>query len=80
MSRKYTTHTDGLKRTILETLAKNNMSVTSTAKELHYCRTNIQYHLYNIHQETGLNPQNFYDLIELLEMYGIKTVYNGHEG
>lgn len=59
-----------VKKTILRSYAKNNMNVTSTAQDLHYHRNNIEYHLTHIQSKTGLNPRNFYDLIELLKEAG----------
>ena len=59
-----------IKKRILRCYAKNNMNVSSTAQELHYHRNNIEYHLTHIQAKTGLNPRNFYDLIELLKEAG----------
>lgn len=69
MSRKYTTNTTGLKRQIIESLARNDLNISEVARELHYNRNTIEYHIVNVEKETGLSPIRFYDLIELLKSY-----------
>lgn len=48
--------------------AKNNMNLSETAKELHYHYNSVYYKSNNIAQKYSLNPNNFYDLIELVKM------------
>ena len=55
--------------------AQTNMSVNGAAKMMHYTRSAVDYNLNSIYKMTGLNPKNFYDLMELIrliqeKMYG----------
>lgn len=52
---------------MVRALADNNMNTTWAAHDLHRCRSGLQYQLNKIFELTGLNPQNFYDLHELLQ-------------
>lgn len=53
---------------VILSLCSNNMSVSAVARELHYHRNTVMYHIKQIEKETGLNPQRFYDLVDLVEM------------
>lgn len=55
---------------IIRAYAKNNMRVTEAARDLKYHRNSIMYHFERIHEKTGLDPKNFYDLVKLLRMAG----------
>lgn len=55
-----------LQMEIVRTLADNSMNLSATARELYHSRTGLQHHLKRIHERTGLDPMNFYDLHELL--------------
>jgi DNA-binding PucR family transcriptional regulator len=57
-----------LDREIILLYAKNDMSASRTAKEMHYHRNTIVYHITTIHWRYGLNPKKFYDLVKLVEM------------
>lgn len=57
-----------VQREIIKGLCDNGMSPSKAAKNLHYHRTNIWYHIYRIRENTGLDPTNFYDLIKLKEI------------
>lgn len=59
---------DERKREIVLAFAECSMSLSATAKKLHFHRNNIEYHLEQTRKKTGLNPRNFYDLIKLLEI------------
>lgn len=51
---------------IILAFAQGNMSI-KTAAELVGCHySTIAYHLPIIRESTGLNPRNFYDLVELV--------------
>lgn len=52
---------------IVKELASCNMNVTKAGFNLGYHYSTITYHLDRIEARTGLNPRNFYDLIELLK-------------
>ena len=52
---------------VLTKLAKNNMNVAATARELYMHRNTVDYHVRQIHKKTGLNPLSFYDMGELLK-------------
>ena len=51
---------------IILTLARNNINVAATAREMFMHYNNIHYHIRMIRRNTGLNPQNFDDLNELV--------------
>lgn len=53
---------------ILLAFADNNMRVQSTARAVHYCPTNVEYHLVKIKRVTGLNPHKFHDLVKLVNI------------
>lgn len=53
---------------IINTLADCNMNVQKTANKLNYHRNTIVYHLEKIKEETGHDPMNFYDLVELVNL------------
>ncbi len=57
-----------LQKSVIIALAQNDMSVTRTAKAMHYHHNNILYHTEHIYQQTGLNPRNFFDMIKLYDM------------
>ena len=59
---------DDKKREIIRALAEYNMNVAETARQLHYHRNNVAYHVERVYKKTGLNPTNFYGLVKLLEM------------
>lgn len=51
---------------IVRALAKNNLAVTNVAKMLFMHRNTVLYHIRKIERLTGLNPLNFFDLMELM--------------
>lgn len=55
------------KRVVLA-YAENNMNLTATAKVVYMGVSTIRYRLHIVRQQTGLNPQRFYDLVNLVEM------------
>jgi sugar diacid utilization regulator len=59
---------DERKREVVLAFAECSMSLSATAKKLHFHRNTIEYHLKQTRKKTGLDPCNFYDLIKLLEI------------
>ena len=55
--------------TVIE-FANNNMDVSKTARQLFLSRSAAVYHLEKVKTQTGLDPLNFYDLIQLLKLFG----------
>ena len=55
-----------LQAEIVLALAKNNLNIKATARELYRSLSTIYYHIYTIIDQSGLDPRNFYDLCELL--------------
>lgn len=49
-------------------MAKNNINAAATARDMFMHRNTIDYHIRMIYRNTGKNPLNFYDLMELLPM------------
>ena len=54
-------------RNLLRCLADNSLNVRATFIEMHTTRKTVEHALLKIRKRTGLNPQNFWDLHELLE-------------
>ena len=52
---------------IIEMFAKCNMNVSETARKLYKHRNTVVHQLNRIRESTGLNPENFYDLVELVK-------------
>lgn len=52
---------------IVLSFAKNNMNKTATSKDLWMHRNTIVYQLNRIKTLYGLDPNNFYDLTELVK-------------
>ena len=59
---------DAKKKEIILTLAECNMNVTEVSRRKYFHRNTVEYHCKQIRKKTGLNPQNFYDLVKLVEM------------
>ena len=57
-------------KTVIE-FANNNMDVSKTARQLFLSRSAAFYHLEKVKTQTGLDPLNFYDLIQLLKLCGV---------
>lgn len=51
---------------VIRQFAANDMRTTETAYALNYHRNSVIYHLKQVKQQTRLDPQKFYDLIQLL--------------
>ena len=63
---------------IILKLAKNNINAAATAREMFMHRNTIDYHIRMVYRNTGKNPLNFYDLLDLVivaqEVLGGKTL------
>jgi len=55
-------------KSIIRSMCDNNLSISAVARELSYHRNSIMYHIEKIKEQTGLNPQRYYDLVKLEEM------------
>lgn len=55
-------------REIILKMCDCSMNTSEVAREMHYSRINIYNHLIKIKELTGLDPKNFYDLLELRNM------------
>ena len=51
---------------LLKTYAKFNLRIQPVADEMHYHRRTIFKKLFQIYGKTGLNPHNFWDLVNLI--------------
>lgn len=49
--------------------ADSNMRPSVAAKKTFLCRNSILYHLARVKQKTGLDPFQFYDLVELMNIF-----------
>lgn len=66
---------DELDARIVLSMAENSLNMNAVGRELYMHPNSIQYRVGKIKKATGLNPQRFYDLIELLPK--AKEVLNG---
>lgn len=57
---------------VLMAFADNNMNVSETGRQHYRHRNTVRYHLDKVIERTGLNPYNFYDLVQLLKLCGAK--------
>ncbi len=53
---------------IVIALADNNMNVSKVSRVVFMHRNSLAYHIGKIKRTTGLDPLNFYDLVELVRM------------
>lgn len=53
---------------IVMAMANHNMNVTDVARAIFVHRNTVLYHLDKVKQQTGLDPRQFYDLVELVKM------------
>lgn len=60
-------------------LAANNMNVSQTAVALYMHRNTLVYHIQKVKRKTGLDPLNFYDLVELVRMAKCRRAEDGKE-
>lgn len=54
---------------VLRGYANNNMNALQTAHNIFFSKRVVYYHLNAIKHKTGKDPRNFWELLELLEMY-----------
>ena len=66
-----------VEKSIILAFADNNMDFSKTARSAHYHRNSIYYQMHRIMKKYKLNPQKFYDLIELVKMAKGGEVANG---
>lgn len=53
---------------VVKTYADCNMNKAQTAKRCYIAVNGVCYHLNKIREHTGLNPNNFYDLVKLVKL------------
>ena len=54
---------------VILALAECGLSPSRAARELNVHRNTVLYHIGEIRNYAGLDPLNFYDMVELLERY-----------
>ena len=55
-------------KSIINSMAENNMNISKVARELCYHRNSIVYKIDNIKEKTGYDPTNFFDLRSLVDI------------
>lgn len=55
---------------VVKTYADCNMNKSQTARRCYIAGNGVWYHLGKVKKLTGLDPNNFYDLIKLVKMEG----------
>lgn len=63
---------------LLIAFAHNNMNATETSRQEYLHRNTIDYHLKKVKCVTGLDPYNFYELIQLMELAGVIALQCKH--
>ena len=58
-------------------LAKNNINAAAAAREMFMHRNTVDYHIRMIYRNTGKNPLNFFDLLDLLIVAKSVTAVGG---
>lgn len=61
---------DGKDVEIIRAMAEHDMNVSEVSRTRFMHRGTVLYHLNRINEETGLDPQKFYDLVDLVNMVG----------
>ena len=56
------------RRSLILAFAEHNMNLLETANASYMHRNTVEYQLNRIYKITGLNPKNFYDLVELVSI------------
>ena len=54
---------------VILALADCNMSANAASQKLFIDRSTVDYHIRRIKAITGKDPRNFWDLVDLLEIY-----------
>lgn len=62
---------------IILALADSNMNESETSRSLFMHRNNVVYHIGKVKRLTGLDPTNFYDLHELVQMARTRRAEDG---
>ena len=62
-----------LQKEVILTFASCGMNVSKTSRKMYIHRNSIMYHLNKIKENTGLDPQDFYDLIVLVKIAEVVT-------
>ena len=62
---------------VVLTLANHNMNVSETSRSLYMHRNTVVYHIEKVKELTGLDPTNFHDLVELVQMARAGRTENG---
>lgn len=65
-------------KVVVRTFVANDMSISKTAKALHYHRNSIIYQLGRILEITGLNPRKFNDLCKLVVLLQLDDARGKH--
>jgi len=55
-------------REIILAFADSNMNLAAVARQVFMSRGGVRYHFDKIKERTGLDPGDFYDLIELVKL------------
>ena len=58
---------------ILWSLFRHNLNASAVGREMFFDSKTVIYHAEKIRAKTGLDPRNFFDAVELLEMLGDST-------
>lgn len=59
---------DEKKKAFILAMAECDLNEAKVARVMNYHRNTVIYHCEQIHKQTGLDPNRFYDLVKLLEM------------
>jgi carbohydrate diacid regulator len=59
---------DKIDAKMIVAFARCNMKIKVAANTIFYNKNSLTYHFNRVRRETGLNPRNFFDLVELYEI------------
>jgi sugar diacid utilization regulator len=59
---------DEKQKALVLSLARNNMNISQTAKEMFYTWRGIMYQIEKMERKLNLSPRNFYDLCKLVSL------------
>ena len=62
---------------MLKTFAESGMKVQTTANKTFFSRNGVTYNLSMVYKKTGLDPRDFYDLMELMRLLKENEDANG---
>lgn len=64
---------------LVTALAENSLRMAQVARKMNYCRSSIYYHVKKLKMETGKDPRDYHDMLEL-EKEAMKVLAEEEKG